>query len=242
MLKLLIALVAMPLLVHAADPEPMQRVEINGTRDAEWASYRHAYRSAAFFAPYVESRPLIQAHFQVRPLQPGAPLAGMRLHLAGARIQQDIEVDVLGRATLPMDKQAYEDDAVLTLNRQKGHYYFSGRYSIREREDGRYGAAMLREACAQLIDAQRDSGYRLRLWRKQCAGIKLVYALDAAPPEVSLRGADGSLTALAAELAPPFEDGSMGNYQVVIVRFAGLPAGGEVIVASKPLAIGTLYE
>lgn len=233
---------ALPAPAHAADPEPIPRIEINGVRDSEWASYRQAYRSAAFVAPFVRARPLIQADFQVRPRKPDAPLSGLRLHLAGAHIQQDIEVDLLGRAVLPMDKQAYEDDAVLTLNRQKGNYYFSGRYSIRESDDGRYPAAQLREACEQLIDAQRVSGYRLRLWGKKCAGIKLVYAPDAQLPEVTLRRADGSSTALQAVAAPPFEDGSMGTFQVVVVRFADLPALGEVIAATRPLAIGTLYE
>lgn len=238
----LLALAAVPLLVHGADPEPIPRVEINGSRDPEWTSYRHAYKAAAFFAPFVKARPLIQAHLQVRPLKPGAPLEGLRLHLAGAHVQQDIEVDAIGRAVLPMEKQAYEDDAVLTLNRQKGIYYFSGRYSIRERDDGHYPAAQLRAACEQMIDAQRASGYRLRLWGKKCAGIKLVYPAEGAPPAVTLRQADGSSAALAAVAAPPFEDGSMGNYQVVLVRFADLPALGEIIAATRPLAIGTLYE
>jgi hypothetical protein len=242
MKKYLLAVAAFPLLLQAAEPEPIQRVEINANRDSEWISYRRAYKAAAYFAPFVKARPLIQAHLQLRPLKPGAPLDGLRLHLAGAHVQQDIAVDGIGRALLPMEKLAYEDDAVLTLNRQKGNYYFSGRYSIRERDDGHYPAAELRDACEQLIGAQRASGYRLRLWGKKCAGIKLVYAMDAAPPEVTLRQADGATTTLKAEPAPPFEDGSMGNYQVVIVRFAGLPAQGEVIAATKPLAIGTLYE
>lgn len=242
MKKILFALAALPLMAQAIEADPIPRVEINGSRDSEWASYRHAYKASAFFTPFLKSRPLIQVHLQVRPLKPGAPLDGLRLHLAGAHVQQDIAVDSMGRAVLPMEKQAYEDDAVLTLNRQRGNYYFSGRYSIRERDDGHYRAAELRDACEQLIDAQRASGYRLRLWGKKCAGIKLVYANDTAAPEVTLRQADGSSTVLKAEQATPFEDGSMGNYQVVIVRFAGLPAQGEVIAATRPLAIGTLYE
>ena len=49
-----------------------------------------------------------------------------------------------------MEKQAYEDDAVVTLNRQKGHY-FSGR----ERADGVDDGTLLRDACEQLLAAQR---------------------------------------------------------------------------------------
>ena len=46
---------------------------------------------------------------------------------------------------------------------------------------------------------------------------------------------------LPAELTP-FEDGSMGLYSVVVYRFADLPAKGQLIPRTPPMAIGTLYE
>lgn len=228
-------------LASAADTDPISRVEINALRDPEWVGYRHAYKAAAFFAPFVRTRPLIQAHLQVRPLRPDLPLDGLRLSVAGAHTRFEVALDAMGRAVLPMEKQAYDDDAVITLNRQKGHYYFSGRYSIRERADGLYDAGLLREACEQLLAAQRASGYRMRLLGKQCAGVKIVYPADSMP-EVALEAGGLPPRKLAAAEAHPFEDGSMGLYQVVIVRFADLPAGARVSAATRPLAIGTLYE
>ena len=40
----------------------------------------------------------------------------------------------------------------------------------------------------------------------------------------------------------PFEDNSMGLYQVAVYRFARWPAHGHVVTRQAPLAIGTLYE
>jgi len=219
------------------------QVTVTAERDPEWASYRRAYKAAAFFAPFVRDRPLIQAHMQIRPLAPTAGLDGLRVHLAGAHTQVDIPVDALGRVQIPMDRQAYEDDAVLSLNRQKGQYVFSGRYSIRERADGAYPVADLRAACEQLIDAQRESGYSLRLFRKRCAAATLIYPLAGPAPDVVLRGADGQETALPAAPGAPFEDGSMGGqYRVVRIVFAAAPAGATVLARTPPLGVGTGYE
>lgn len=242
--KLCLLAACLPGAVPAAETvvtDPVMTVEINAQRDPEWIGYRRAYKAAAFFAPFVRTRPLIQAHLQVRSLRPGLPLDGLRLTVAGARTRFEVPVDAIGRAELPMEKKAYEDDAVITLNRQKGHYYFSGRYSIRERDDGVYDAGLLRDACEQLLAAQRASGYRMRLLGKQCAGIKIVYPAGSMP-EVALEDGGAPPRNLAAAEAHPFEDGSMGLYQVVTVRFADLPAGARVTAATRPLAIGTLYE
>ena len=151
--------------------EDMPVVQIVAPADAEWHSYRHAYKAASFFAPYVAKRPLIQAHLQIRPLAPDTPMDGLRIQLVGETTNIELAVDALGRATLPMLKQAFDEDAVLRLNRRKGHYQFSGRYSIRPRDDGVYPLAMLHEACEQLISAHSASGDRLRLLGKECKGI-----------------------------------------------------------------------
>ena len=233
------------LLAAAATPAPaepaMPVVVVTADADAEWHSYRRAYKAAAFFAPYVASRPLIQAHMQIRPLSPDAPMDGLRLQLSGETTSMEIAVDALGRATLPMLKQAFDEDAVLRLNRRKGYYQFNGRYSIRQRDDGVYPAAMLQEACQQLISAQRASGYRLRLIGKKCAGIKFIFAVDDTQASVEVRGKDGTQR-IAAQPGLPFENRSMGQYQVATYRFGDWPAGDAVVPPSRLLGIGTLYE
>lgn len=235
-----VLMLALP--ISAPAQEALTQVVVPAQRDAEWHSYRHAYKAARFFAPYLKTRPLIQAHMQIRPKNPDLPMTGLQLQLAGETVNVVIPVDAVGRATLPMLKQAYDEDAVLRLNRQKGHYQFSGRYSIREREDGVYSAAGLRAACEQLLSAQRESGYRLRLIGKKCAGVKFVYALDGAAPEVLHKDVAGKLTKLLVERGYPFENPTMGNYQVAVYRFADWPEQGEVLAGGKLLAVGTVYE
>ena len=233
----------LPLACAAADPPPADpRVIVSAERDAEWASYRHAYKAAAFFGAFTRKRPLIQAHMQLRPLKPGASLDGLSLRLVGEKTDVTIPVDRLGRAELPMLKQAYEDDAVLRLNRAKGLYYFSGRYSIKERADGQYQAAELRAACEQLLDAQRDSGYRLRLLGKRCLGVKFAYPADQAEPQVQVEDAAHVLHTLPVLDAQPFESGGTGLFKVAIYRFADWPASGKVVAGGQPIAIGTTYE
>lgn len=224
----------------AADAVPM--VVVPAPRDAEWHSYRHAYKAARFFEPFLKTRPLIQAHMQIRPNTPDEPMDGLQVRLSGDSVDMTIPVDALGRATLPMLKQAFDEDAVLRLNRQKGHYHFSGRYSIRERDDGIYSVADLRAACEQLLSAQRESGYRLRLIGRQCAGVTFIYRPDDAAADVVFRDPSGRLTSLPAAPGDPFEGPPMGKYHVAAFRFDRWPAQGEVLTRGKPLALGTIYD
>ena len=238
-----LALLPVPALASEAAPDPEPpRVLVNTARDPEWHSYRRAYKAARFFEPYLRTRPLIQAHMQIRPLRPDVPLDGLRVRIVGETTNVEIAVDEIGRAVLPMLKSAYDEDAVLRLNRQKGHYAFSGRYSIREQADGVYRSADLRAACAQLIDAQRESGYRFRLLGKHCAGIKFVYRLSGNPPRVLHRDAGGAQRLLPVSEGQPFEDRTMGLYKVATYRFADWPADGTVLAEARPIALGTLYE
>jgi len=240
--RLLLLIALLPVLARAEEPAPIPSVEVNAERDSEWASYRHAYKTAAFFATFTRTRPLIQAQMQIRPLTPEASLDGLKLHLAGEKTSIDIAVDGIGRADIPFSKQAYDEDAVLRLNRQKGQYYFSGRYSIKEHGDGVYSLAELRAACEQLIDAQRASGYRLRLIGKHCAGVKFSYPMGAGDAPLEVRAEDGSLLPVTVSEGHPFEDNSMGMYKIALLRFSDLPQQGNVITRSAPLAIGTAYE
>jgi len=130
----------------------------------------------------------------------------------------------------------------LRLNRPQGQFYFSGRYSIKEREDGIYDVADLRTACEQLISAQRESGYRIRLIGKKCMGIKFIYALDDSKSAIIIRDGVQLPRDLPVSETTPFEDDSMGKYRVALYKFSDWPALGKIIATSKPLAIGTLYD
>ena len=238
---LALALVHETLPAQEAEPEPV-KVFVSTPRDSEWHTYRRAYTAARFFEAYTSTRPLIQAHMQIRPRQPDLSMEGLHVQLTGTTTTAEIPVDALGRAVLPMLKQAFEEDAVLRLNRQKGHYLFSGRYSIRERPDGGYTGVDLRAACDQLLDAQRASGYRWRLLGKECAGVKFVYRLSDSAPRIVHRDAAGIERPLPVTQGQPFESGTMAPYQVALYRFADWPLEGTVLAQTPPLAIGTLYD
>ena len=235
-------------LAHAGNAAPApelaasQEVQVQGVLDAEWSSYRRAYGASAFFERFTRTRPLIQAQMQVRPVAPDATLSGLHLRIVGAKTRLEIVVDAMGLADVPQLKEAYDEDAVIRLNRAKGLYYFSGRYTIKPRPDGVYDASTLREACEQLIGAQRASGYRARLFFKKCVGVKFVYARGDAAAAVDFKGIDGSTRTLQPTELHPFEDESMGLYSVVVYRFADLPAKGQLVPRTPPMAIGTLYE
>lgn len=244
LLSVILLAAALPTVGEAADAEAdtLPKVLVPAPRDAEWIGYRQAYKAARSFVPFLKTRPLIQAHMQVRPLSPDEPMDGLEVQLTGETVNITIPVDALGRATLPMLKQAYDEDAVLRLNRRKGHYRFSGRYTIRERDDGVYSVADLRAACEQVLSAQRESGYSLHLIGKHCLGVKFVYLPQDAGAKTDYRDASGTLSPVPASLGDPFDGTSMGRYRVVEFRFASWPAQGEVLAGSKPLAVTTIYD
>lgn len=248
MSKLLLLFAAlMPAAALAADPAPAPAgsgptVTITAQRDAEWGSYRHAYKAASSFLVHTGTRPLIQAHMQIRPREPGLRLEGMQVQLASETMKLDLQVDGIGRVTIPMLKTAYDEDAVLRLNRQAGYYRFSGRFSLKEREDGVYGAELLRAGCEQVLSAQRASGSLFRLIGKKCVGVKFVYPLADKEAAVEFRAAGGKATAIATTEAEPFESGRVGPYQVAVYQFGAWPVQGEIVAARRPLMITTLIE
>lgn len=242
MLKTTLILAALCPLFALAE-EATQKVLVVATRDAEWASYRHAYKANAMYMAYVRPYPLVQAHMQLRPARPDISMAGLRIQLAGKTGSTELAVDTVGRAVLPVSDALYKEDAVLRLNRGKGLYHFSGRFSIRERDDGVYTVNQLRAACEQLIRVQREAGARLRLLRKNCTAVKFVYDASMTTPGVIFRDKTGAdLAAIPVTDTHAFEDQTMGIYKVAVYRFADWPREGSVATPVKPVAIGTLYE
>jgi hypothetical protein len=230
------------LIADADDQTPVEQVVVTASHDTEWGSYRRAYQANAFFERFTRTRPLIQAQMQVRPIAPETSVEGLHLHIVGAATNIDVPVDSIGRADVPQLKQAYDEDAVIRLNREPGIYYFSGRYSIKAREDGIYSAADLRTACEQLISAQRESGYRMRLFFKKCVGIKFVYPLADNTASVDFVSGEDKASSIQAVDGHPFEDNSMGLYKIVTYRFSDWPEQGKLVPKTAPIAIGTLYE
>jgi hypothetical protein len=242
LLPALLALAAPAAFAAGQAGQPPTSVEIVARRDAAWVSYRQVYKAARRFAEITDSRPLIQSHMQIVPRREGLSLEGMQLRLAGETVALDIPVDQIGRADIPLLKKAFDEDAVLRLNRQQDNFRFTGLFSIQEKADGVYRAAELRAACAQMISGQREMGSRFRLMGKKCAGVRFIYPPAAVGAALTLRDAAGQPAAIAAADGAPFDGVPTGMYKVVTYRFDAWPAQGEVVASERPLFIGTLYE
>ncbi|KQV89951.1 hypothetical protein ASD15_24985 [Massilia sp. Root351] len=215
-------------------------------QEGEWLSYRDAYRAMVVFEKYGKPKHFLQNHFQIIA-RDGATLDGLRLTLNARGSQLNLPLDAAGRAVFPLLKAAYDDNAVLMLNRKLSGYAYRPRVSIMARADGVYEAADLRTACEQAQAYQRVTDAAFRGGR--CVGVRFAFARRG-EAQVRLRhGAQDSAPLPVAE-GPAFADGAGADFSIVSYRFDAPPApgqaaghaAGQVISLSPPLAIAPLYE
>jgi hypothetical protein len=205
----LIALV--PLLLPAA-PAAAQ------ARDGDWVSYRDAYRAMVVFEKYGGAKNFIQNHLQVIP-KDGASVEGLQLTLAGKSTQLQLPLDPTGRAVFPLLKAAYDENAVLVLNRKAGQYLFRPRVSIAVRQNGEYEAADLRAACEQALGYTRHVDASQR---GHCVGVRFVF--PGRPGDPAFLGDPGA------------------GFATVTYRFAGSAERVKIVTHTVPLAIAPLFE
>ncbi len=209
-------------------------------QDSDWISYRDAYRGMVAFEKYGKPKQLLQQHYQVSA-RDGSPLpADFKLALSGKTVQLTLPLDVVGRAVFPLLKAAYDENAVLTVNRKLGAYLFRPRISIAARADGVYEAAELRAACDQALEFQRTvqpAAYRDR----HCVGVRFTFAKKA-DADVRWKAPGRDSTALPAVAGPAFPDEAGNAYSVVTVRFDGAPDKGQLVSQNAPLAVAPVFE
>lgn len=205
--------------------------------EGEWVSYRDAYRAMVTFEKYGKAKHLIQNQFQAMARDGHAAPDGLQLSLQGKTISLNLPLDATGRTEFPLLKQAYDENAVLVLNRKLGQVVFRPRVSILVHAHGVYEAADLRAACEQALAYQRLLESALRASR--CAGARFVFAKGGGDPGVKLR--KGELATLPALDGPAFQGDGYEGYRVVNYRFeAGDKA--QVVTRNAPLAIVPVYE
>ncbi|MRV70876.1 hypothetical protein GJ700_03970 [Duganella sp. FT92W] len=205
-------------------------------QDSDWLSYRDAYRGMVAFEKYGKPKQFLQQHYQVGA-RDGSPLpVDFRLALSGKTMQLNLPLDAVGRAVFPLLKAAYDENAVLTVNRKLGAYVFRPRISIVVRPDGVYEGAELRAACEQALDFQRTvnaAGYR----DKHCVGVRFTFAKK---PDADVRWKGGA--PLPAVPGPAFPDEAGNAYSVVTVRFDAATDKGQVVSQNAPLAVSPVFE
>ena len=205
--------------------------------EGEWVSYRDAYRAMVPFEKWGRPKQLVQQHLQVMPRARGISLDGAHLALAGTRAPLTLPLDAAGRTTLPLLKSAWDDNAVLVLNRKPGDFQFRVRLSIVPRTDGVYDIAELRQACEQALayvrERDRAAGGR------QCTGVRFSFPRKAGEAQVRLRRAGGEQSLTASEGAPyPDEPGD--GFAIVQFRFGA--DGGQLLVPNAPVVIAPVIE
>lgn len=225
------SLIALLPLLLAAAPAAAQ------ARDGDWVSYRDAYRAMVVFEKYGGAKNFIQHHLQVIP-QDGASVDGLQLTLAGKSTQLQLPLDPTGRAVFPLLKAAYDENAVLVLNRKATQYLFRPRVSIAVRQNGEYEVADLRAACEQALGFARHVDASQRT---QCVGVRFVF--PAKPGEVQVgvrRGAAATLLPVTEGSA--FADDPGTGFATVTYRFGGGAERARVVTHNVPLAIAPLFD
>lgn len=206
--------------------------------DAEWMSYRDGYRAMVVFEKYGNAKHLIQNHLQVAGKDKTAAPDGLQLTLQGKTMQVNLPLDATGRAVFPLQKAAYDENALLVLNRKAGQYRFRPRVSIVVRPDGVYEAAELRAACEQALAYQRtvDSSLHAR----KCGGVRFIFAKGMIDPGVRLRKGDAA--ALPPADGPAFHGDLYEGFRVVAYRFGNAQSKDQVVTPNTPLAIDPIYD
>ena len=204
----------------------------------EWVSYRDAYKQMVVFAKYGKPKNFLQIHYEVSPRDASASLEDLHLTLTGTNTQLNLPLDATGRTVFPLLKAAYDDNAVLALNRRMASYRFAPRVSIMSRNDGMYESADLRAACEQALAYQRfiDASYGA----KKCVGVRFVFGNRA---DALVQAKYGQREApLPVVDGPAFEGETVGVYRTATYRFADWSAQGQVVSQNTPLAIAPLFD
>jgi hypothetical protein len=207
-------------------------------RDGEWISYRDAYRAMVRFDKYGGAKQFLQNHLQVMAKEKGVGNEGLRLTLSSSAGQLNLPLDATGRAVFPLQKAAYDENAVLLLNRPAGQYVFRARVTVAVRADGVYEASDLRTACAQALGVLQYADASAR--SRHCIGLRFVFARAGAAPSVKVK--EGESRQLPVVEGAPFADDPNDGYRVVNYSFADTPAHGQVVTADVPLAIAPLFD
>jgi len=211
---------------------------VGQAQDGDWVSYRDAYRAMVVFEKYGKPKNFLQSHLQVQGRDKGIPTEGLQLSVVGKTTRLNLPLDAAGRAVFPFNTVAYNENAVLVLNRKVNQYRFRPRVSIVVRPDGVYEAADLRSACEQMLAYERYLSAAPHA--KKCVGVRFAFARGEDDPGVRLR--KGDVAALPPSDGAAFADDLNDGFRVVNYRFGDSAAKGQVVTENAPLAISAIYE
>lgn len=204
-----------------------------------WWAYRDAYRALVRYHKLASPKHLIQQQLQVQALAPDLATDGLRLTLSGSRTALELPLDAALHTSVPLLKSAYDDNAVLRLNRGPEAFALRVRVSISPRADGQYAVSELRQACEQALQVQRQIEPD-RHRGKRCVGVSLAFGRHS-DPGVNLRQG-AALIPLPVVAGPLYPGEAERGHAVVTLRWDRLAEGGQVVAPSLPLVIAPLWE
>ncbi|MET3106271.1 hypothetical protein AAKU67_000752 [Oxalobacteraceae bacterium GrIS 2.11] len=210
-------------------------------KDGAWISYRDAYRKMISFEKYGGPKQFLQNHIRVAITDKKSSLDGVRLALEGKKTHLNLPIDAAGRAVLPMQKTAYDDNAELRVNRADTVVKFEYRISIITRSDGIYEIADLRTACDQALHYLRYQDV-IRYSLKQCAGVKFSYPKDQNDVSLKVKTGDRPAQSLSINEGSVFADDEYNAFKVALFNFSGNADKGQIVSNYVPLAITALFE
>jgi hypothetical protein len=210
-----------------------------GTLEGDWVSYRDAYRAMVVFDKYGGAKNLLQHELQVLPKEAGTGAEPLQLALDGKTTHLKLALDATGRTVFPLLKAAYDENAVLALNRSHAQFALRPRVSINVRADGMYDVSELNAACEQALGYARyvDNSARGR----HCVGVRFVFDKKAAGSVARLRKADGAAAVMPTVDGPAFMGDADAGFATVTYRFNGTEHA-QVLTAAAPLAITPLFD
>lgn len=231
----------------------LQAQDAGKKMDVEWMSYRDAYKTMIQFQKYGKPKQLIQNHFQVSYKSGQVLPEGLQLKLVSKSMHLNLPLDVLGRASFPLLKSAYDENAELTVNQSAGDVFFQSRISILPRSDGIYEVSELRNACEQARAFLQSVG-DIKANGKNCVGVRFSYPKNIVQPELKWREPDAQLRSLNIQDGSAFQDELANAYKIANFRFSdgsdkGHDTGrdkrhdqGQILSPQAPIAIAPLFE
>lgn len=170
---------ALDLLAQESDiSEPeIPKIEVKYIRDPQHMSYRDAFRSASTFAKYSGPKDLIRLTFAIWPKDRSTTVEGLKARIVSNSVDQELKIEFNYQAVMPMIEKAYEEDAVIEVNRPAGKLNFGNAVTIKTRSDGQYKVSDLALACDQVLAFLQFPSliYKLKYSSKKCIGASFLF-------------------------------------------------------------------
>lgn len=207
---------------------------------AEWISYRSAYKLMLQFEKYGKPKHLLQSYLQLINAQ-AQPVSETQLNLQAKTLQMGLQVDALGRVRLPLLKLAYDENAEIRLPGSAQIVHMRLSLSLALPYEGQYEAAQLKLACEQALNFYASVGDKRGL-QKRCNGIVLVYPanLKVIPPY--LKFDQGQTQVVSNADNPASLEPGVKQQLAYVVRFSNLTDKTQLVSHHAPLAVLPVFE